>query len=79
MLAVPGFDIVTVWVAVDPTFTLPKNTVVGVMFSAPAAVVVVDPFPANKMVVVGFEALDVNVTVPLILPLAVGLNEMFKG
>jgi hypothetical protein len=78
VLAVPGFDIVTVWVAVDPTFTLPKNTAVGVTFSAPEAVVVVEPFPAKDSVVVGFEALDVNVTVPVRLPLAFGVKDIFR-
>jgi hypothetical protein len=78
VLPVPGFDIVIVCVAVAPTFTLPKNKVVGVTLSDPEVDVVVEPFAVKDSVVMGFDAFDVNETLPVILPLAVGLKEMFN-
>ena len=49
------------------------------MFSAPEVDVVVEPFPVKDRVAEGFDAFDVNVTLPVTLPLAVGVKEMFNG
>jgi hypothetical protein len=55
-----------------PTTTLPRSMLVGVTASCPTAAV---PVPDKGMVRVGFEALDVMVTLPLALPADDGANE----
>ena len=54
-----------------PTTILPKLRLVGVAVNAPGAT----PVPVSAIVNVGFEALDVIVTVPVRAPLVVGANE----
>jgi hypothetical protein len=62
---------------VEPTFTFPKNRVVGTTLKMPpVVVVVVDPFPLIDSVVVGFEAFEVNETASLTEPLAVGVKDI---
>ena len=61
------------WLA--PTVTLPKLSDVGLELSCPA---VAAPVPDREMVSVGFEALDVSVTVPLAVPVEVGANFTVK-
>ena len=58
-----------------PTTTLPRSMVVGVTASCPTATV---PVPDKGMVRVGFEALDVMVSLPLALPADDGANETLK-
>jgi hypothetical protein len=55
----------------EPTVTLPKFRELGLELSCPAVAV---PVPDKEMVSVGFEALDVTVTVPLALPVVAGAN-----
>jgi len=57
-----------------PTVTLPKLRLVGFAPSVPG----VTPVPDNGMLNVGFEALDVIVTLPLTLPADDGVNETVK-
>ena len=57
-----------------PTFTLPKGRLVGFALSAPG----VTPVPDTAIVSVGFAAFEETVTVPLTLPLAVGVNVTVK-
>ena len=65
LVIVPDKD----WLA--PTVTLPKLSELGLELSCPGVAV---PVPDREMVSVGFEALDVTVTVPLALPVEVGAN-----
>ena len=57
-----------------PTVTLPKLRLVGLAASVPG----VTPLPDKGMVRVGFEALDVRVRLPLVLPADDGVNETLK-
>ena len=57
-----------------PTVTPPKLRLVGFAPSVPG----VTPVPDNGMLNVGFDALDVIVTLPLTLPAAEGANETEK-
>lgn len=59
---------------VFPTVTEPKLMLLGSAPRPPGET----PVPAKGMVRVGFEALDVIVTLPLALPAADGLNETVK-
>jgi len=63
---------VPVTVPLFPTTTLPKGNVVGLTVSCPTAAV---PVPDNGIVRLGFEALEVIVTLPLAAPDVVGANE----
>ena len=56
------------------TCTLPKARLVGFDPSAPE----VKPVPVNGMVRVGFDAVEVIVTLPLISPAVVGANKTLK-
>jgi hypothetical protein len=56
--------------ALDPTFTVPKLKLPGVIVNCPADV----PVPESPIFNVGFGPLDVIVNVPLTAPLAVGAN-----
>ena len=58
-----------------PTVTLPKLRVVGLAPRVPG----VTPLPDSGIVKVGFEALDVIVTLPLVLPADDGVNETLKA
>lgn len=58
-------------VCVVDTGTLPKLSVVGFDVKVPGEV----PLPDRGMVKVGFEALDVMVTLPLFAPFDGGVNE----
>jgi hypothetical protein len=58
-----------------PITTLPSGNVAGVTASTPAVTV---PVPVNGMVRVGFDALDVIVTLPLTLPADSGANVTVK-
>ena len=77
VLAVPGFDIVTVAVTDFPISTRPKYKAEGERFSAPDPVVV-EPLARTCRVVLGFPAFDVNESVPVLFPLAVGVNEISR-
>jgi len=57
-----------------PTVTLPKLRLVGLAPNVPG----VTPVPDRGMVRVGFEALEVIVTLPLVLPAEDGLNKTVK-
>ena len=57
-----------------PTVTLPKLRLKGLAPSVPGAT----PVPDRGMVRVGFEALEVNVMLPLLLPAEDGLNKTVK-
>src|SRR5208283_647112 len=57
-----------------PTVTLPKLRLVGFDASAPG----VTPVPDNGIVSVGFDALEVMVTLPLAPAAEVGANETLK-
>ena len=70
---------VMVRVAVVPILTFPKNSVVGVTVSNPVVDVVVAPAPFNVRVVVGFDALEVNETIDVALPITCGLNVIARG
>jgi hypothetical protein len=59
---------------VFPTVTAPKLMLLGFAPKPPGEI----PLPDRGMVRVGFEALDVIVTLPLALPAADGLNETLK-
>jgi hypothetical protein len=61
-------------VCLTPTVTLPKLRLAGLEASGPA----VEPVPDRGIVKVGFDPLDVSVTVPLTVPAAVGMNETLK-
>ncbi len=74
----PGFDICTVWVAVVPIGTLPKNRSVGVTLSAPDDETVLDAVAVTDSVGL-LDAFDVNDNVPLYVPLACGLKAMVSG
>ena len=76
VFAVPGFEMRIVCVAVAPILTFPKKSAVGVAVNPPDPVVVVAPLPEMVRVAVGFAALELNDTVPVTLPLAVGVNVM---
>jgi len=69
-LVPPVLVMVSDWVPVLPTVTLPIATLVGLALNAPA----VTPVPVNAIVSDGFGASEVTVTVPVALPLAVGLK-----
>lgn len=56
--------------ALLPTWTLPKASVVGFADSAPGAI----PVPDKGILKLGLEPLEVMVTLPLAAPLAVGAN-----
>lgn len=71
----PVFVTVSDKLDVVDTATLPKLRLVGFDPSAPADAV---PVPESEIVSVGFEALDVTVTLPLAAPADVGLNETLK-
>lgn len=58
-----------------PTTTLPTARVVGLTVSVPVAAA---PVPDRGMLSVGFDALDVTVTVPLAVPVEVGANVTLK-
>ena len=58
-----------------PTTTLPRARVVGVTINCPVAAV---PVPDSGMVNVGFDAVDVIVTLPLTAPADCGANETLK-
>lgn len=53
-----------------PTVTLPKLRLVGFDPNVPGAM----PVPDNGMVRLGFEALEVTLTLPLALPAEAGVN-----
>ena len=57
-----------------PTVTLPNARLVGFAVSVPGAT----PVPDNGMVKVGFEALEVTVTLPLALVADAGVNVTLK-
>ena len=57
-----------------PTVTLPKPRLVGLAPSVPG----VTPVPDRGMVRIGLEALEVIVTLPLLLPAEDGLNKTVK-
>ena len=57
-----------------PTVTLPKLRLVGFDPSVPGAT----PVPDRGMVSVGFDAVEVTVTVPLTFPEDVGVNVTLK-
>ena len=57
-----------------PRITLPKPRLVGFDSSAPGET----PVPDNAMVIEGFEASEVIVTVPFALPLACGAKATVK-
>jgi len=59
------------WVPVLPTVTLPKLTLVGFALNVPG----VTPVPDTGMVSVGLVAVDVTVTLPLTAPPEAGVNE----
>ena len=73
----PIFDIATVWVAVVPTLTVPKNKVDGPTLRMPDEVTV-EPAPESTKVGL-LAALEVNVKFPVTLPVAVGLNVIVMG
>lgn len=75
----PGLDMMIVRVCVLPISTFPKNRFAGVTVSNPVVDVVVAPVPFNVRVVVGFDALDVNETVAVALPITCGLNVIARG
>ena len=54
-----------------PSSTLPRASVVGLIASCPAAAA---PVPDNAIVIVGLDALEVTVTLPLALPEVEGAN-----
>lgn len=62
----------SVWFA--PTGTLPKVRLVGFDPSAPGAI----PVAVSGMVSVGFDAVEVTVTLPLTLPAAEGVRLTLK-
>jgi hypothetical protein len=68
-LAVPEFEIVTVWLLVCPVFRLPKLTDAGDMEICDWT-----PVPLKAMVAGELLALLITETAPLKLPLAVGAN-----
>jgi len=70
-LVPPVFVIVPVRDWFDPTVTLPKLRAAGLELIWPAVAI---PVPDREMARVGFDALDVTVTVPLELPVEVGAN-----
>jgi hypothetical protein len=55
-----------------PTWTLPNARLVGFAVSVPG----VTPVPESGMLRLGFEPLEVMVTLPLAAPLVVGANEI---
>src|SRR5206468_1493375 len=57
-----------------PTVTLPKLTLLGFAPRAPSA----SPVPANEMVRVGFDALEMTVTLPVALVADAGVNVTVK-
>lgn len=57
-----------------PTVTLPKLKLVGLAPSVPG----VTPVPDSVIVSVGFDALEIMVTLPLALPATVGVNVTLK-
>jgi len=57
-----------------PTVTLPKLRLVGLEVSKPGEA----PVPVNPIVNEGFEALEVTVTLPLALPVDVGVKTTWK-
>ena len=59
-----------------PTATLPTGIGLGVIVSCPVAVLV--PAPDSVMVKVGFDALEVMVTLPLAFPEVAGVNLTLK-
>ena len=71
MLELPVFVTVSDTVCLSPAVTLPKFTLVGFDPSAPAAT----PVPNRGTFSVGFEALEVTVTLPLAVPAEDGLKE----
>lgn len=58
-----------------PTTTLPNDRVVGETDNCPIVTV---PVPETGIVRVGFDAVELTVTVPLTLPAACGANETLK-
>ena len=60
---------------VFPTVMLPKLRLVGLDPSAPGEI----PIPDTGMVRVGFEAVEVIATLPVILPVDVGVNVTLKA
>lgn len=66
----PVFVIVSDWLCVLPTVTVPKLTLVGFAASVPG----VTPVPDSPMVSDGFDASEVIVTVPLAAPADCGEN-----
>ena len=64
--------IVTACVSVEPTLTLPKFTLEGLMLNCPAVVVV--PSPSKNTFTFGSDALLFNCADPLTVPLPVGLK-----
>jgi len=58
--------------------TFPKYKFVGEILSAPADVVA-PPLAVRDSVTVGFDAFDVNDTVPVTAPFACGLNVIVRG
>jgi hypothetical protein len=74
MLDPPVLVTVSESVLLPLTCTLPKARLVGLDPRAPAAT----PVPVKEIVNVGFEALDVMVTLPLTAPVAVGENNTLK-
>jgi hypothetical protein len=70
----PAFVIVSDSVWVVATGTLPKLRLVGFDTRVPGVV----PVPDNGMVKVGFDAVEVTVTVPVLAPEEAGVNETLK-
>jgi hypothetical protein len=65
---------VPVFVALCPTMTLPKSMLPGFTDNCPGAL----PDPAKATDRVGFEASEVRVRFPLVVPLTAGVNVMLK-
>ena len=79
VLPFPVLERVILTVAVDPTPTLPKYAVVGLMISVPLEVAVLDPVPDTVRVVVELLAFEVNETLPVTVPLTCGENVIVIG
>ena len=74
IVVVPVFVIVSGWVPVLPTFTLPKLRLVGLLASEPG----VTPVPETGMTNFGLVAVEVTVTPPLAAPAVVGTKDTVK-
>jgi hypothetical protein len=69
-LVPPVLVIVSVALCCEPTFTLPKDLLAGLLVNCPGLM----PVPESGIVSVGFEAFEVTVTVPLAAPDACGVK-----